>query len=334
MNAELECAEALRIVATSTRSGESLEYGLAAAGIRAKGEIAESFMAAAMSLRLGRSLTDSLLPITRHLSPAASASLIATLGIQQRRGGDLGRVCQRLAYLLHEQSRLRSEARSATAQARFTARAVIVMPVLAFAGWAWRSPDTLSAVFGTNRLLLVLPAFALAAIGLALIVRVSRSALEFRDDALLPCMVAVLELSLAILEAGGTVNDAVSIALAMCPRPLRESVAPAVAQIRLGRDPESALASMRVSKQIPELRLWCSTMIDSDRRGVSCQNFLETMLRDARTSRREQFRARAAVAGPRIQLLTVMFVVPPIVWIALVATATNLFQQLSNAGIA
>ena len=38
-------------------------------------------------------------------------------------------------------------------------------------------------------------------------------------------------------------------------------------------------------------------------------------------------------AWPRMQLATVLFIVPAIVWIVLVVTATSLVKQLQNSGI-
>jgi tight adherence protein B len=77
----------------------------------------------------------------RARSPGTDA-LVAACLLQRRAGGDLARLLRDSARALEEQARLEAEVRSATAQARFTALIVVLLPLsgallaeLASPGW-------------------------------------------------------------------------------------------------------------------------------------------------------------------------------------------------------
>ena len=69
-------------------------------------------------------------------------TLVAACVLQRRAGGDLAGLLRESARAMEDQARLEDEVRSATAQARFTAILVVLMPVgggllaeLASPGW-------------------------------------------------------------------------------------------------------------------------------------------------------------------------------------------------------
>jgi tight adherence protein B len=76
-------------------------------------------------------------------------ALVAACVLQRRAGGDLARLLRESARALEDQARLEADVRSATAQARFTALLVVLLPLgggllaeLASPGWfagLWRS---------------------------------------------------------------------------------------------------------------------------------------------------------------------------------------------------
>ena len=77
--------------------------------------------------------------------------LVAACLLQRRAGGDLARLLRDSARALEDQARLEREVRAATAQARFTALIVVLLPLggallaeLASPGWfagLWVVPD-------------------------------------------------------------------------------------------------------------------------------------------------------------------------------------------------
>jgi Flp pilus assembly protein TadB len=120
-------------------------------------------------MRLGVSPVDVAAQLARELDIHAAKLFADVVSVQHRRGGDLGTLCHRLSQLLHQRARLDREARSLTAQARFTARAVLVLPGLATLLWAWRSPGSFTSMLHPGTLVLASPAFVLLAAGIVVV---------------------------------------------------------------------------------------------------------------------------------------------------------------------
>ncbi|HLM08925.1 MAG TPA: type II secretion system F family protein, partial [Thermoleophilaceae bacterium] len=96
----------------------------------------------AAELAAGAATDDALEAMRRRAgSPGMDVLVVACL-LQRRAGGDLGRLLRDSARALEDQARLEDEVRSATAQARFTALIVVLLPLggallaeLASPGW-------------------------------------------------------------------------------------------------------------------------------------------------------------------------------------------------------
>lgn len=140
---------------------------------------------------------------------------------------------------------------------------------------------------------------------------------------------ALLEVSIALDAAGATAREVMAQAVAATGPGLRLQLEPAVAHVRLGRSIDSSFAALPIIDAVPELDAWSQILASSDRLGSSVADQLETILRDVRASERERQRTKAATAGPRIQLATVLLIVPGIMWLVLLATARGLIESLA-----
>jgi Flp pilus assembly protein TadB len=170
-------ADALRVVAASMRAGASLAQALGRVANRCSGEVARASAIAAARIELGQPVEEEVDRFASRLGTQAAQLFAQVVRVQHRRGGDLGGPCHRLAALLHERTRLDAEARSATAQARFSARAVLAIPVLLALGAAWRAPDQTAHMLHPGPLLLASPGIVLIVLGAIVARRVARSAL-------------------------------------------------------------------------------------------------------------------------------------------------------------
>lgn len=332
--------------------------------------------------------------------------------VQHRRGGDLGAPCHRLAALLHERIRLDAEARSATAQARFSARAVLAIPFLLGVAAAWRAPGFVRSMLEPGPLLLATPGICLVAAGAVFARRIARGAVAMGDGLpagaardpvarrlarriagdgprsrravrLAACAAActlpmsvgggtvsvasaaaaiaagvawpwadrarrrarhvavarsgietLLEVSIALFAAGATAHQVATLAPSSAPEPLRSALAPAVHRIGLGRTIASAFDDVPEVAASPQLDGWLHAICTSAELGAPAGDALEHLLRDARAARREQLRAIAQTAAPRMQLALVLLVVPGVMWLMLLATLGGLVEQLRAAGVA
>lgn len=176
---DLAFAESLRVIAAAASSGATLRQAMERAADRGQGRIARACGRAAARMQLGSPIDVEVELLAEEIGTDAARLFAQVVVAQHRRGGDLGAPCRRLAALLHDRVRLDAEARAATAQARFSARAVIGIPVVLVGLAVLRSPD------GIERALRHPVVFALAAPGILLIVigavvarRIARSAAD------------------------------------------------------------------------------------------------------------------------------------------------------------
>jgi tight adherence protein B len=103
----------------------------------------------AAELAAGAATDDALEAMRRRAPSPGMDALVAACVLQRRAGGDLARLLRESARALEDQARLEGEVRAATAQARFTALLVVLLPLggallaeLASPGWfagLWRS---------------------------------------------------------------------------------------------------------------------------------------------------------------------------------------------------
>lgn len=169
-------ADALRTIAAAMRAGSTLQQALMRAAVRGHDPVARACATAAARIALGRSVEGELGRFAEAVGTPAAQLFAQVVQVQHRRGGDLGGPCHRLASLLHERRRLDAEARSATAQARFSARAVLAIPLLLAIAAAWRAPDSTRALLEPEPLLLATPGVMLVVAGALFARRAARGA--------------------------------------------------------------------------------------------------------------------------------------------------------------
>jgi tight adherence protein B len=129
-------------IADALAGGCSLRAALAEAAAGTSGAAGHELRRTAAELAAGAATDDALEAMRRRaLSPGMDV-LVAACLLQRRAGGDLARLLRDSAHALEDQARLGDEVRSATAQARFTAVIVVVLPLggallaeLASPGW-------------------------------------------------------------------------------------------------------------------------------------------------------------------------------------------------------
>jgi tight adherence protein B len=169
-----------RALADALAGGHSVRGALTAAagGGGVTGAAGLELRAAAARLELGEPTSEVLERLRRRAGVRAFDTIVAAILVQSGAGGDLARLLRELAGALEESMRLEGDARTATAQARFTGLLVSVLPLAAAALAELGSPGYLGSLFRaplTAWLLGCALAFQLGALGLiARIARVGR----------------------------------------------------------------------------------------------------------------------------------------------------------------
>jgi len=115
-------------VADSLTAGRSLRASLPAAAASLDGPPAVELARLGAELDLGASTADAIEEWRRRMRSSRVDALATALLSQQQAGGDLAGLLRRFAEGAAERDRAAEDARSATAQARFTGLLVVAMP--------------------------------------------------------------------------------------------------------------------------------------------------------------------------------------------------------------
>jgi tight adherence protein B len=126
--AERGMSQIATAVADALAGGRSVRAALAAATSSVEGPPAAELARLRADLELGTSTAKALRALQARLRSPRVDSFAAVLLSQQLGGGDLAGLLRRFAVSAAERDRVAADARSATAQARFTGLLVVAMP--------------------------------------------------------------------------------------------------------------------------------------------------------------------------------------------------------------
>jgi tight adherence protein B len=121
-------AGAARAFADAIAAGHSVRGALAAAAAGTTGAAGHELRSAARAAALGDPTPEILERLRRRAATPAWDAIVAGILLQRDAGGDLAGLLRDQADALETADRIEREARTATAQARFTARLVLVLP--------------------------------------------------------------------------------------------------------------------------------------------------------------------------------------------------------------
>jgi tight adherence protein B len=129
-------------IADAIGGGHSLRAGVGEAAASVPGPAGHELRRAAAELAAGARTEDALEAMRLRAPSSQLDTLVAACLLQRRAGGDLSRLLRDCARAFEEQARVEGEARTATAQARFTGLIVVLLPLagallaeLASPGW-------------------------------------------------------------------------------------------------------------------------------------------------------------------------------------------------------
>jgi tight adherence protein B len=120
--------EVARAMADALTGGRSVRAALAAAGASLEGPPAVEMARLRAELDLGASAAEAVAGLQARLRSSRVDSLTAALLAARLGGGDVAGLLRRFGVASAERDRVAADARSATAQARFTGLLVVAMP--------------------------------------------------------------------------------------------------------------------------------------------------------------------------------------------------------------
>jgi tight adherence protein B len=135
-----------RALADAVGAGHSIRGAIAVAATGVAGPAGHELQRAARALALGEPTPEVLERLRRRAADPAWDTIVAGILLQRDAGGDLAGLLRDQAAALETAERIEREARTATAQARFTARLVLVLPLGAAALAELASPGLLGGL--------------------------------------------------------------------------------------------------------------------------------------------------------------------------------------------
>jgi tight adherence protein B len=172
---ERSLPEVATAIADSLGAGRSLRASLAAAAAYLDGPPATELARLGAELDLGAPTAEAIAAWRRRMRSERVDAFAAALLSQRLAGGDLAGLLRRFAAGAAERDRVAEDARSATAQARFTGLLVVAMPTGGALFAELVQPGFLAKLFGSPASALMLAfAAALQLLGFIAIRRLSR----------------------------------------------------------------------------------------------------------------------------------------------------------------
>jgi tight adherence protein B len=168
-------APAARALADAVGAGHSIRgaIGVAAAGL--DGAAGHELRTTARALSLGDPTADALEALRRRAADPAWDAIVAGILLQRDAGGDLAGLLRSQAAALEAADRIGRDARAATAQARFTARLVLLLPAGAAALAELANPGLIADLLAHPlSVWLVVMAAVLQATAILAVVRLAR----------------------------------------------------------------------------------------------------------------------------------------------------------------
>jgi tight adherence protein B len=163
---------AARALADALAGGHSVRGAI---GVAAEGGVAgaagRELASAARALAYGAGTEDALERLRTRAADPAWETIVAAILLQREAGGDLASLLRSIAERLEDAARLEAEARSATAQARFTAWLVALLPLGAAVLAELAHPGYVGALLGAPLAPVLLGAAAICQLVACLAIR-------------------------------------------------------------------------------------------------------------------------------------------------------------------
>jgi tight adherence protein B len=166
--------DAMTVVANALSAGSTLFQALEAAARETPAPLGVLLRDVVQRAQLATTVEDGLRDLRDRVGSRDVASFVSALAIQRTTGGDLARLLRQTVDFLREEQRLRADARALSAQARYSAQMIGVLPFALFALFYAMFPSFVEPLTTTTPgLIIVTYAIASSAVGFYLIWRIA-----------------------------------------------------------------------------------------------------------------------------------------------------------------
>jgi tight adherence protein B len=170
----LQLPEALHVIASALSAGASLNQSLGHAAKEVPPPLRSELTRVVEDVEVGKTLEEALESLKKRVPLQEFDTIIASLLIQQRSGGNLAALLNETAEILKEDQQLRREMEVLTSQARASAQLIGLMPIALFLFMYFFNPEYLLPMTTTGLGMTALAAgLVLEGIGFFVVMRIA-----------------------------------------------------------------------------------------------------------------------------------------------------------------
>jgi len=147
---EAQLPETISLIASALSAGGTLFQALEAASRDTPAPLGPLLREAVGRAELVRTVEESLRDLRDQVGSRDLDDLVAALAIQRATGGDLARLLREAVTFLREEQRLRADARALSAQARYSAQIIGVLPFALFLAFSAFFPGFVAPLTDTR----------------------------------------------------------------------------------------------------------------------------------------------------------------------------------------
>ena len=172
---ELQLLDTIALLSSSVRSGHSLLKALEHVTSEAPEPTRSAIGLVVREIGLGASQEDALERLADRLPSEDLELIVSAVNVHHQIGGSLAKVLDAIAQTIRERVRVAGDIQGLTAQQRYSAYVLCLLPVAAAAALMLFSPDYVAVLFAPGPLRLILVAAAgMVAIGFFLMNKIAR----------------------------------------------------------------------------------------------------------------------------------------------------------------
>lgn len=147
---EAALPDALVLMASSLRSGFSLDQAIAAAAEQSQGDVSRELRRAVQEIRIGSSLEAALERVADRMASNDFRWVVTALRIQRKSGGNLAQLLMTVAQTVRQRGQILGEVRALTAEGRLSAYVLIGLPIGLFLFLMVTQPEYLAPLYQTS----------------------------------------------------------------------------------------------------------------------------------------------------------------------------------------
>lgn len=149
-NFEAGLPDALMLMASSLRSGFSLDQAIVATSDQAENEVSTELRRAVQEIRIGSPLEAALDRIAERMDSSDFRWVVTALRIQRKSGGNLAELLITVSHTVRERAQMNREVAALTAEGRLSSYVLIGLPLVLFAFLMLTQPSYLEPLYKTS----------------------------------------------------------------------------------------------------------------------------------------------------------------------------------------